>query len=111
MNDLAICTPRPAASGRRSNSAKKRSGSTKAKFGPEHPHTLRCMSNLANSYADVGRNEAALNSPKNRSGSKKSSWGLDHPDTLRSMVNLANSYDGVSRDEATIKLREKHSNS
>jgi serine/threonine protein kinase len=74
--------------------------------GPDHPDTLSSMSNLANSYAVLGRHADAVKLHEETLAVRKAKLGPDHPDTLSSMSNLANSYDALGRHADALKLRE-----
>src|SRR5205823_4423156 len=63
-----------------------------AKLGPDHPNTLRSMSNLANCYLDAGRTQDALKLFEETLRLRKAKLGPDQADTLWTMNNLANSY-------------------
>jgi hypothetical protein len=58
-------------------------------LGPDHPHTLSSMNNLANFYEDLGRYTDALNLREETLTLRKAKLGPDHPHTLMSMNNLA----------------------
>jgi serine/threonine protein kinase/tetratricopeptide (TPR) repeat protein len=78
-----------------------------AGLGPDHPHTLRSMNNLANSYDDLGRHAEALKLKEETLALRKAKLGPDHPDTLKSMMNLATSYWALGRHAEALKLREE----
>ena len=65
------------------------------------------MNNLANSYADLGRQAEALKLREETLALRKAKLGPDHPDTLSSMNNLANSYAALGRQAEALKLREE----
>ena len=65
------------------------------------------MSNLANSYADLGRHAEALKLREETLALQKAKLGPDHPDTLSSMDNLAISYADLGRHADALKLREE----
>jgi tetratricopeptide (TPR) repeat protein len=75
--------------------------------GPDHPDTLLSMSNLANSYADLGRHVDALKLQEETLALRKSKLGPDHPDTLRSMHGLAYSYAALGRHKDALQLNEE----
>jgi serine/threonine protein kinase/tetratricopeptide (TPR) repeat protein len=75
--------------------------------GPNHPDTLKCMSNLALVYADLGRHTEALELREETLALQKSKIGPHHLDTLKSMHNLANSYAELGRHDEALVLREE----
>jgi tetratricopeptide (TPR) repeat protein len=75
--------------------------------GLDHPDTLTSMNNLANSYANLGRNAEALKLREETLALRKGKLGLDHPSTLMSMNNLAASYYEVGRLTDALKLGEE----
>ena len=79
----------------------------KAKLGPDHPHTLASMCNLANSYDDLGRHADAVKLHEETLALMKAKLGPDHPDTLATMYNLAISYTALGRPADTLKVREE----
>jgi len=79
----------------------------KAKLGPEHPHTLLSMNNLANSYYAAGRTQEALKLYEETLQLQKAKLGPEHPHTLVSMNDLANSYAAAGRTQEALKLREE----
>jgi serine/threonine protein kinase/tetratricopeptide (TPR) repeat protein len=75
--------------------------------GPEHPETLKMMSNLANSYDALGQHDDALKLREETLALFKARFGPDHPDTLGSMNNLATSYSALGRHAEAFKLLEE----
>jgi tetratricopeptide (TPR) repeat protein len=75
--------------------------------GPDHPHTLGCMNNLAISYSALGRHVDALKLNEETLALRKAKLGPDHADTLMSMTELANSYSAVGRYADALQLREQ----
>ncbi len=75
--------------------------------GPDHPDTLSCMHNLANSYAALNRPADALKLREEVLEIRKRVLPKDHPDTLKSRGNLANSYAALNRPAEALKLREE----
>ena len=61
----------------------------KAKLGPDHPDTLMSMSNLAVSYAALGRHAEALKLHEETLALEEGQARPRPPRTLRSMNNLA----------------------
>ena len=63
-------------------------------LGPEHPHTLMSMGNLAITYSNQGKwNEAEqLELQVMNLRLRKKLLGPEHPDTLKSMENIAITY-------------------
>ncbi|HMP01293.1 MAG TPA: serine/threonine-protein kinase [Gemmatales bacterium] len=76
-------------------------------LGRDHPETLLSMSNLANDYADLGRQAEALALHEETLKRRKASLGPDHPETLRSMMGLANSLAALGRLAEALILREE----
>ena len=76
-------------------------------LGPDHPHTLASMNNLANSYAALGRHAEALKLHEETLALRKARLGPDHPDTLQGMNNLAVSYNTLGRQAEALKLNEE----
>ncbi|KAF2831485.1 kinesin light chain 1 [Ophiobolus disseminans] len=58
-------------------------------LGPEHPHTLMSMSNLASVLKSQGKYEEAEAMNRQELECTKKVLGPEHPDTLTSMSNLA----------------------
>ena len=79
----------------------------KRTLGPDHPDTLKSMTNLASSYDDLGRHAEALELNEETLALTKARLGPDHPHTLTSMHNLASSYDALGRNAEALKLREE----
>jgi eukaryotic-like serine/threonine-protein kinase len=75
-------------------------------LGPNHPHTLGSMNNLANTYRDAGRLADALPLYDEMVGRFKSTLGSDHPDTLQVMNNRARAYLASEPARAEPLLRE-----
>jgi Tfp pilus assembly protein PilF len=61
-------------------------------LGPEHPHTLTSLNNLAIDYLEQGRYDQAEALYTQTLEIRKRVLGLEHPDTLISMSNLADCY-------------------
>ena len=85
----------------------------KAKLGPEHPHPLTLMNNLAAAYQDAGKLDRALPLFEETLTLIKAKLGPEHPHTLNLMNNLAAAYrvDGkldqaLPLFEETLKLRK-----
>jgi serine/threonine protein kinase/tetratricopeptide (TPR) repeat protein len=76
-------------------------------LGPDNFLTLRCMNNLANSYAVLGRNAEAATLYEETLSRRKARFGPTDPETLRSMNGLANSYHLLGRHVEALKLREE----
>ncbi|CAE6436387.1 unnamed protein product [Rhizoctonia solani] len=66
-------------------------------LGEEHPQTLGAMSNLASTYARLGRFDAAETWDRRALEIQKRVLGDKHPETLRTMENLASTYANLSR--------------
>ncbi len=65
--------------------------------GPDHPHTLRSMNNLAATHKAAGNLDKALLIDKETFERRKATLDNDHPDTLNSMNNLATLYREMDR--------------
>jgi hypothetical protein len=65
---------------------------SKKKFGADHPDTLKSMGNLASTYRNQGRWDAAEELEVQVMENRKKKLGADHSDTLTSMANLACTY-------------------
>ena len=61
-------------------------------LGPEHPHTLTAMPNLAVSYSYQKKCEEAEELELKVLDLHKKVLRPEHPDTLTSMANLARTY-------------------
>ena len=59
----------------------------KAKLGPDHPDTLQCMGELADSYAEAGQFHRALKLFGETLELKKLKFGPGHPKTLVTLEN------------------------
>jgi hypothetical protein len=82
------------ASGRKMNS----------ELGADHPSTLTSMANLASTYWNQGRWDAAEALEVEVMETRKTKLRADHPDTLTSMNNLAFTWKGQGRDTEAINL-------
>ena len=58
-------------------------------LGPEHPHTLTTMSNLATSLRDQGKRAKAEPMFRELLDVRRRVLGPEHPDTLATVKNLA----------------------
>ena len=76
----------------------------KKKLGADHPDTLTSMANLASTYMNQGRWEAAKVLEVKVIETYKKKLRADHPDTLASMNNLAFMWKGQGRDVEAIRL-------
>jgi hypothetical protein len=54
----------------------------RASLGPEHPHTLSNMNNLAGAYREDGKLDLAVPLYEETRALHKARQGPDHPDTL-----------------------------
>ena len=79
----------------------------KKNLGPEHPNTLRAMTNLAVSYEEAGRFKESLELLEKSLSLYNKIFGPDHVDTLRAMTSLAHGYGTAGRQEEALELREK----
>jgi len=75
-------------------------------LGPDHPHTLRSMNNLAISYAALGRHADALKLNEETLALSKAKHGPDHPGTLAGMNILAAIYLAAGRRGEALSLLE-----
>jgi tetratricopeptide (TPR) repeat protein len=78
-----------------------------ARSGPDQPHTLQAMHNLANSYHRLGRHPEALELRTKVLTCYRELLGEKHPRTLAAMQNLAVSYDAIGRHADAQLQREK----
>ena len=76
----------------------------KKKLGVDHPNTLTSMSNLASTYSNQGRWEAAEELQVEVIETCKKKLGVDHPSTLASMSNLAFTWKSQGRDAEAVFL-------
>ena len=75
--------------------------------GEEHPDTVRAMSDLANSYGDLGKLDEAASMRREVLEMRRKPLGDEHPDTIRAMANLKSSpVDQGEPGEATSTQRE-----
>src|SRR5437868_2045826 len=79
----------------------------KAKLGPDHPHTLMSMNNLATAYQAAGKLDLALPLFEETLKLRKAKRGPDHPDTLASMNNLAAAYQDAWKLDLALPLIEE----
>jgi hypothetical protein len=80
---------------------------SKKKLGADHPDTLTSMANLASTYRNQGRWDAAKELFVQVMETSKKKLGADHPDTLTSMNNLAFTWKGTSKETEAIRLIEE----
>ncbi|CAN5378586.1 hypothetical protein BH11PLA2_BH11PLA2_44820 [soil metagenome] len=74
-------------------------------FGPNHPDTLRTLTNLAYAYRDTNRNAEA----EKMFEQVRKAWlaiSVDHPESLNAQHNLAFFYLGVGRTQDAIEIWE-----
>src|SRR4029453_4941780 len=76
----------------------------KRTLGPNHPHTLVAMNNLASTYEFLGRHAETLKLREETLQLRTAKLGADHPDTILSMANLAFSMVELKRDDETVRL-------
>ncbi|KAB8356491.1 hypothetical protein FH972_024074 [Carpinus fangiana] len=57
-------------------------------FVPEHPDTIKAMSNLAISLCYIGKIDEALSMQQHVLEKSQRILGLEHPDTIAAMNNL-----------------------
>jgi tetratricopeptide (TPR) repeat protein len=77
----------------------------KKKLGADHPDTLNSMANLASTYGNQGRWDAAEELEVQVMETHKKKLGADHPDTLTSMNNLAQTYSNQGRWDDAKELQ------
>ncbi|KAF2478029.1 uncharacterized protein BDR25DRAFT_348315 [Lindgomyces ingoldianus] len=75
---------------------------SKKKLGADHPSTLSSMANLASTYWNQGRWDAAEKLEVEVMETRKKKLGADHPDTLTSMANLASTAGGGTDHPDTL---------
>ncbi|THC88361.1 hypothetical protein EYZ11_012192 [Aspergillus tanneri] len=73
-------------------------------LGPEHPHTLASMANLASTYSNQGRWKEAEEMEVQVVKLRKQALGPEHPHTLTSMANVASTYRNQGRWEEAEEL-------
>jgi serine/threonine protein kinase len=76
----------------------------KAKFGTDHPETLRSMIALAETYAFLGRHEDAVKLLGETLALQKTKLGPDHPDTLYSMGRMAEQLVKLDRGSEAVPV-------
>ncbi|KAH8825458.1 hypothetical protein DL96DRAFT_1816978 [Flagelloscypha sp. PMI_526] len=76
-------------------------------LGPDHPHTLTSMSNLATTYSALGRHREALELNEHVVELRKTVSGPEHPYTLKSMHHLAFTYSGLGWHPKALELKEQ----
>ena len=74
-------------------------------LGEKHPDTLTSLSNLANSYSDLGNYSKALEMRNAVYNARKEILGDNHPDTLTSLSNLAISYFNLGDHNKALEMR------
>ncbi|KAE8397202.1 purine and uridine phosphorylase [Aspergillus pseudonomiae] len=74
-------------------------------LGPEHPHTLTSMANLASTYRDQGQLKEAEELELQVIELYKEVLGPEHPHTLTSMHNLASTYQDQGRWKEAEELQ------
>jgi serine/threonine protein kinase/tetratricopeptide (TPR) repeat protein len=84
-----------------------------ATLGPDHPDTLKSLTNLATAYASSGRTDEAIAILSAMVKLREAKLGADHPDTLAARYNLGYAYvlggrphEAIPHYEETLKLRE-----
>jgi tetratricopeptide (TPR) repeat protein len=75
-------------------------------LGPDHPHTLAGMNNLAEGYRAAGQLDRALPLLEETLRLMRSKLGPDHPYTLSTMDNLAAGYRNVGKLDQALPLFE-----
>lgn len=80
---------------------------SKKKLGADHPDTLTSMGNLAPTYSNQSRWDAAEELQVQMMETSKKKLGADHPYTLTSMNNLASTLWSQGRLDAAEECRCK----
>ena len=75
--------------------------------GPDHPHTLASMTNLASIYSLHARNADAVRLNEQALSIRNRVLPKDHPHTLAVMSNLAANYADLGRKSDALKLRQE----
>ena len=76
-------------------------------FGPDHPHTISALGELATVYCNCGEDEKAETIFRELVEAKQRTLGSEHPETLVSMHRLSVSLIHLDRlDEAERLLRQ-----
>jgi serine/threonine protein kinase/tetratricopeptide (TPR) repeat protein len=76
-------------------------------LGPDHPHALDTMNNLARGYQIAGQLDKAVPLFEETLKHAKAKFGPDHPETLTGMNNLALSYHGAGQFAKAVPLLEE----
>jgi hypothetical protein len=79
----------------------------KTNLGADHPDTLTSMGNLAATYRNQGRWDAAKELDVQVMETSKKKLGADHHSTLNSMANLAFTRTGMGRETEAVRLIEE----
>jgi tRNA A-37 threonylcarbamoyl transferase component Bud32 len=79
----------------------------RGEFDPDHPDTLKTMSNLALAYQAAGQLDKALPLLEQTLAKRKEKLGPDHPDTLNTMNNLALAYKAADQLSKALPLYEQ----
>jgi tetratricopeptide (TPR) repeat protein len=79
----------------------------KAKFGPDHAHTLASMNDLATTYYALGRTAEAVQLLEKALPLQKAQLAPDHTHLRATLVNLADAYTAGGRYAEALKLREE----
>jgi tetratricopeptide (TPR) repeat protein len=78
-----------------------------AKLGPDHPHTLTTLSNLALAYRDSGKLPEAIALYERVRDAQIATLGPDHPDTMTTLANLGIAYNFARRYPEAAALLER----
>jgi serine/threonine protein kinase/Flp pilus assembly protein TadD len=78
----------------------------KAKLGPDHPDTLKAMTDLARLYEKIGRDTDAVKLWEEAVKRKKARPGVDGDDLVGTMRGLAFCYDKLGRYADALKVFE-----
>ena len=76
-------------------------------LGPDHPHTVLALANLASSYSDMGQYQQGMELSEQVLEMRREILGPDHPDTVSAMANLASSYSDLGQYQQAMRLEEQ----
>ncbi|MEU4569567.1 FxSxx-COOH system tetratricopeptide repeat protein [Micromonospora sp. NPDC023956] len=81
-------------------------GQWKNSLGPDHPHTLKAVTELVWAYRDLGEMDRLRPLIEDTLARQESTLGKDHPDTLRSASYLGVVLSGEDEFEAARRIEE-----
>src|SRR5262249_2689691 len=82
-------------------------GLRKRVLGPDHPDTLRSMSNLGELLTREGKLARARRLVEDAAGLQRRTLGAGHPDTLASTTNLANVLFAQDQPREALRLHRQ----